>query len=142
MFTHSPTPDELLPHVAPMVLIDAILRWDDNNISCMAHSHLASDNPLRLEGILSVYAGVEYAAQAMAAHAQLTSTAPASAPRKGFLATASKLSAQVSNLDQIAEPLSVDVHRIAANNGSSLYSFMISAGQQTLLEGQLMAIVE
>jgi predicted hotdog family 3-hydroxylacyl-ACP dehydratase len=142
MSNSAPSPDTLLPHAAPMVLIDAILHWDDNNISCTADSHLAADNPLRQSGVLSVYTGIEYAAQAMAAHAQLTSMAATSVPRKGFLATASKLSAQVRNLDDVAEPLLVELQMIAVNSGSSLYSFVISAGGQILLDGQLMAVVE
>lgn len=134
----------LLPHAEPMILLDSIEDWDDSKISCVSNSHLAVNNPLRQSGTLSIYAGVEYAAQAMAAHARLT--APPvdrhSLPRKGFLAVASKLSAQVQNLDQLATPLLIELEMLAANHDSSLYRFVISTAGQVLLEGQLMAVME
>lgn len=135
---------QLLPHAEPMILIAAVTNWDTNSITCLANSHLAMNNPLRQEGILSVYAGVEYAAQAMAVHARLSApdADKYSQPRKGFLAVASKLTAKVPNLDQAAGLLLIKVERIAANNDSSLYHFNISSAEQDLLEGQLMAIME
>lgn len=144
-----PHPAELLPHAAPMVLIDTITQWDDNQLCCRANSHLAVSNPLRQAGILSAYAGVEYAAQAMAAHARLTALAklPTVAShsnnqaRKGFLAVASKLKASVANLDDNAGELIITVVLMAGNDDSSLYSFSISADAQILLAGQLMAVL-
>lgn len=126
-----------------MVLIDAITGWDDSKIYCSARSHLAADNPLRQEGVLSIYTGVEYAAQAMAAHARLTASSAqtTSQPRKGFLAVASKLKASVQNLDDVTAELEVTVEIIAANDDSSLYHFTLSAAKQTLLVGQLMAVM-
>lgn len=127
-----------------MVLIGAVRAWDDSKISCVANSHLAANNPLRVNGLLSVYTGVEYAAQAMAAHARLTAPAAqeTTAPRKGFLAVASKLSASVQNLDTINAELQIDLEMIAANADSSMYSFVLSADQSVLLTGQLMAVMQ
>jgi predicted hotdog family 3-hydroxylacyl-ACP dehydratase len=136
---------QLLPHADPMILLASILRWDEVSIECNAGSHLLAANPLRQSGILSVYAGVEYAAQAMAAHARLIALGVGQnvdlTPRKGFLAVASKLCAQVQNLDQIAAPLMIRVVQLVANNDSSLYSFSLSAESQLLLEGELMAVM-
>ncbi len=135
-------PAELLPHREPMVLIEAIRDWDDSKITCTASSHQQKNNPLRVAGVLSVYAGVEYAAQAMAAHARLVANDFNGEPRKGFLAVASKLSAQVANLDQMDGSLIIALEKIASNDDSSLYHFVISAANQSLLEGQLMAVME
>lgn len=138
----------LLPHTAPMVLLERVDGWDLQTIRCSARSHLAPDNPLRQDGILSIYAGVEYAAQAQALHARLTATPGDGAPRKGFIAVASKLEAQmldlnkpVSDLDEIAAPLQIELTQLAVNDASSLYRFSLSAAGQLLLQGELLAVL-
>lgn len=134
--------ESLLPHAAPMVLLDAVEDWDSLTIRCSAQSHLAVDNPLRQSGILSVYAGVEYAAQAQAIHARLTANAGGDeTPRKGFVAVASKLEAGVRDLDEIAAPLQIELMQLAANDQSSLYHFSLSAAGQQLLQGELLAVL-
>jgi len=125
-----------------MVLLDAISLWDQQTIRCLTQSHLLPDNPLRDGGVLSVFAGVEYAAQAMAIHARLLDSATADIPpRKGFLAVASKLNANVDVLDHIAAPIQVEANMLAHNTDSSLYAFSLTADGQTLLSGQLTAVI-
>lgn len=136
-----PSIADLLPHGAPMVLMDAIIHWDEQSIHCQSRSHLQPDNPLRNAGVLSVFAGVEYAAQAMAAHARLLLGATEDArPRKGFIAAASKLAAHVDVLDSVTATLDVEASMLAHNTDSSLYAFTLSAGGQPLLTGQLTAV--
>lgn len=132
----------LLPHAEPMLLLDTVVGWDSQVISCYAQSHLAADNPLRQSGILSVYAGVEYAAQAQLLHAKLTAPVQDDAAlHKGFVAVASKLEAQVRELDAIAAPLQVELTQLAANDQSSLYRFALLAAGQLLLQGELLAVL-
>jgi len=134
--------EALIPHSGPMVLVDSITHWDATHIRCLAHSHLHADNPLRQAGTLSIFAGVEYAAQAMAAHARLiASESPTGAPRRGFVAVASKLEAQVAKLDAFHQPLEIDVQVIASSADSSLYEFHLRAEDKLLLSGQLTAIL-
>lgn len=138
-----PAPAELLPHRAPMVLIDRIEHWDPERIVCRADSHHAKDNPLRQEGHLSVHAGVEYAAQAMAAHARLEREDEGGAPARGFLAVGSKIRAHAQYLDAAPGPLRIEASPLARNPGSSLYQFRIESDDgQPLLEGRLTAIIE
>lgn len=133
---------DLLPHSAPMILLDSVMHWDEHNICCLAQSHLQPDNPLREAGILSVFAGIEYAAQAMAAHARLLAGKSADiTPDKGFLAVASKLSASADTLDCNMAPLQVNAQRLAYNADSSLYGFSLTAGDKILLAGQLTAVL-
>lgn len=146
--TRSPLPitgqplADLLPHSPPMVLLERISHWDESRIECQSHSHLQADNPLRDNGMLSVLAGIEYAAQAMAAHARLRSTGQTAAqPRKGMIAVASRVSAHADRLDAIAAPLQIEASLLVHNSDSSLYSFNLSAGGQPLLSGQLTAVI-
>ena len=136
------TIEALLPHSGPMVLVDSITHWDATHIRCRAQSHLRADNPLRQDGELSVFAGVEYAAQAMAVHARLTTSQPQDgAPRRGFVAVASRLVASVQQLDTETQPLDIEVAVIASSADSSLYQFTLHAGERQLLSGQLTAIL-
>lgn len=134
-----PAPAELLPHAEPMVLIDSVVHSDPRKIICRASSHRAADNPLRLGGRLSIYAGLEYAAQAMAAHAKLGANAE-EAPRRGFLATASKIVAHTDRLDTVAADLEIVARQTTTNGDSSLYEFTITGAGRLLLEGQLMVV--
>ena len=132
----------LLPHAEPMILLDAVTGWDSQQLRATAQSHLAVLNPLRQEGILSVYAGVEYAAQAQLLHARLTAPAQDNAAsHKGFVAVASKLEAQVRELDTVAAPLQIELTQLAANDQSSLYRFSLVAAGQVLLQGELLAVL-
>lgn len=133
---------QLLPHADPMILLGSINQWDKNNIECVASSHLHIDNPLRQQGILSIYAGVEYAAQAMAVHMRLCLDNDQEPPRKGFVAVASKLEAQRQNLDEAQTSLVITLHQLVANDQGSLYEFIISADNQQILSGQLLGVIE
>lgn len=125
-----------------MVLVDSITHWDNENIICHSQSHLHPDNPLRDNGVLSIFAGVEYAAQAMAAHARLISPPNSNGrPRKGFLAVASKLTAMAAELDAVAATLEISTHMLAHNADSSLYMFTLRAADTLLLSGQLTAVM-
>lgn len=138
--TSSIDPASLLPHAHPMVLLDTIVRWDSDAIVCSSRSHLAADNPLREGGHLSVFAGVEYAAQAMAAHNRLLADDDAP-PRKGFLAVASKVTALAQSLDQWPKTLTIEAWVMAQTRDSSMYEFRLSAQETPVLEGQLTAVL-
>ncbi|WP_049721083.1 hypothetical protein [Gilvimarinus polysaccharolyticus] len=130
----------LLPHAEPMILLDCITGWDADNIQCTATRHTQSDNPLRIEGVLSVFAGVEYAAQAMAAHARLCAPQQ-NAPARGFIAVASKLKALAQQLDESPGELHINARKLVQNNDSSLYEFCLSGPQGTILSGQITAVI-
>jgi predicted hotdog family 3-hydroxylacyl-ACP dehydratase len=65
-----------------MCLLESVLAWDMNSISCSSLSHCLPNNPLRAASGLASANGIEYAAQAMALHAALVSGAarPTSSP--------------------------------------------------------------
>ena len=57
-----------LPHRGAMCLLDGVLEYDGRRIVCRASSHSDPANPLRVGDRLPAACGVEYGAQAMAAH--------------------------------------------------------------------------
>ncbi|OZA11509.1 MAG: 3-hydroxylacyl-ACP dehydratase, partial [Hydrogenophilales bacterium 17-62-8] len=101
-----------LPHQGSMCLLDRVDSWDTQHIQCSASSHRAPDNPLRAHGRLGAACGIEYAAQAMAAHGALLAAAD-SAPRVGYLASVRAVELKVTRLDDIAADLRIEAERVS-----------------------------
>jgi len=130
-----------IPHQGSMCLLDGIASWDTQRIRCTASSHRASDNPLRAHNRLGAACGIEYAAQAMAAHGGLLATA-GSKPRAGYLASVRGVELQVARLDDIAADLNVEAERLSGDDNTILYGFSISAGARMLLHGRAIVVLD
>lgn len=146
-----------IPHQGRMCLLDAIIRWDAESISCSSASHADAANPLRANGRLGVLCGVEYAAQAMAVHHALTAgaltatalgtegsmpRAAARAPAAGFLAALRGVTAHVARLDDVPGPLTVTATRIAGDPASALYDFEVRSTVRCLLGGRATVVLD
>ncbi|MEO8653373.1 MAG: 3-hydroxylacyl-ACP dehydratase [Ramlibacter sp.] len=131
-----------------MCLLDTVLAWDHDSIACQTSSHLSPDHPLRAHGRLGAACGVEYAAQAMAVHGALVaeslhgSDTGSSPPRAGYLAGMRGVTLHVERLDTIAGPLSVRAQRITGDANTVLYGFTVEAGEQTLLSGRALVVLD
>lgn len=136
-----------IPHQGRMCLLDSVLEWNPNSISCQSHSHLALDHPLRANGRLGAACGVEYAAQAMAVHGSLVAQEAAAdgaigpSPRAGYLASMRSVVLHVERLDTVASPLLVRAERISGDANTVLYSFTVQAGGQILLSGRAAVVL-
>jgi predicted hotdog family 3-hydroxylacyl-ACP dehydratase len=131
---------ELIPQAGRMCLLDGLLAYDSEQIQCLARSHLAADNPLRVAGALAGVCGIEYAAQAMALHGRLTTQA--TTPSAGFLASVRDLTCHVAQLDAIRAELLVGAQRLMGDEARVVYAFSLSAGGTLLLEGRAAVILE
>jgi len=131
-----------------MCLLDQIDAWDSEHIRCTASSHRAPDNPLRAHGRLGAACGIEYAAQAMAAHGGLLAVAvadtepPEMPPRTGYLASVRGVELHVARLDDIAADLSVAAERLSGDDNLILYGFSVSAGERLLLSGRAIVVLD
>lgn len=130
-----------LPHQGSMCLLDHIDTWDAHRIRCTAVSHSAQGNPLRAHGRLGAVCGIEYAAQAMAAHGALLAEAN-TAPRAGYLASVRGVELHVARLDDIDAHLSVEAERLSGDDNTILYGFSISAGERLLLSGRVVVVLD
>lgn len=130
-----------IPHQGSMCLLDGIVHWDLHYIRCTASSHRAADNPLRAHGRLGAACGIEYAAQAMAAHGGLLAAAETQ-PRAGYLASVRSVELQVSRLDDIAGDLQVDAERLSGDDNTILYGFSVSDGERVLLQGRAIVVLD
>jgi len=130
-----------LPHQGSMCLLDTVTDWDAQRIRCTASSHRQSDNPLRAHDRLGAACGIEYAAQAMAAHGALLAT-PGEAPRVGYLTSVRGVDFQVARLDDIATDLSVEAERLSGDDNTILYGFSVATGERLLLSGRATVVLD
>lgn len=119
----------LIPHAGSMSLIDQVNSWGDTEISCTTLSHLADDNPLRLNNSLSAMHLIEYGAQSMAIHGGLLSGKAS----PGFLAAVRGAHFHIDNLDHITSALNITASAELKIENGAVYSFRITDSHNTLL---------
>ena len=130
----------LLPHAGAMMLLDGVEFWDGQRIICVTMQHRAPSNPLRTSAGLSSLHGVEFAAQAMAAHAALTSRL-ARRPRAGLLLSVRDCQFHVRRLDEFASPMRIEAEQMGSNDETRMYRFHLTAQDVRLLEGRLTVLL-
>jgi predicted hotdog family 3-hydroxylacyl-ACP dehydratase len=131
----------LIPHTGGMCLLAGVTQWDPTHITCTALSHRNPDNPLAHHGKLHALSGIEYAAQAMAVHGGLTGLA-GQRPRAGLLVSVRDVVARVKYLSDFAEDLQIDAEQLMAGDNGVTYSFSIHIGDQELLAGRAMVVLD
>jgi predicted hotdog family 3-hydroxylacyl-ACP dehydratase len=124
-----------LPHQGSMSLLDEIVRWDATTILARARRHGDADHPLRRGGELPIAAGIEYGAQAAAAHGALA--AGSAGPQAGFLASMRDVSFHARRLDDIAGPLEIVAEQLGGGAAGVMYRFRVSAAGRPLVEGRV-----
>lgn len=127
----------LLPQAGAMVLLDEIVRCDERRIACRATSHRNPLHPLAHQGAVPVWAGIEYAAQAMAAHFCLCAGAGRAATM-GLLGGLRGVECEAARLDDVDGALLVEAERLAQDGAGSIYAFRLTAesGGRLLIAGR------
>jgi predicted hotdog family 3-hydroxylacyl-ACP dehydratase len=132
-----------------MCLLDEVIEWDAQHIRCRSGTHRLPNHPLSSRGRLGAACGIEYAAQAMAAHGALAAGAAATAgaaanvrPEAGFLASLRDLRLFVLRLDDIEADLLCDAALVAGGHGTALYEFNVTQGTQRLLSGRATVVFD
>ena len=126
-----------LPHQGRMNLLEAIVAWDATSVRALGRGHRAPDHPLRRAGELPIACGIEYAAQAAAAHGALVSEHTSSA---GFLASVRSVAFHARRLDDVPGDLEVVAEQIGGGAGGVLYRFQVASGGRALVEGRLTVV--
>lgn len=127
----------LLPHRGAMVLLDEVIAFDASSIRCRTRSHRRADHPLACDGVLPAWAGVEYGAQAMAAHFSLSAGA-AGTMTTGLLGALRDVVCAVERLDDVISPLCVVAERLSSDRSGSIYTFRVAAedDDRVLVQGR------
>ena len=118
-------------------MLDQVVAWDTERITCTASSHRNHANPLRARDILSSICGIEYAAQAMAVHGALLADLHSDhAPKAGYLTSVREVELFVPQLDDLAGDLEIVAERVAGDINNVLYRFSVRHAEQILLSGR------
>jgi len=125
----------LIPHQGAMCMLDSVVACDAIRITCHSSRHIDMDNPLRTRDRLSSIHGIEFAAQAMAAHQKLTGKRAAPV-RYGLLISVRQCTFATDRLDRCSSPLTIDATRVAATDEALTYHFSIGAAEMTLVSGR------
>jgi predicted hotdog family 3-hydroxylacyl-ACP dehydratase len=121
----------LLPHSGDMLLIDEVLSWQAQQITCRCYSHKKTDHPLRLAGKLSALHLIEYGAQAMAVHCGLLT----GQAHPGFLAAVRAAHFYIDDLDGVTTDLLIQATaQLQLPNGAVYFLQIHEANGQLLLE--------
>jgi predicted hotdog family 3-hydroxylacyl-ACP dehydratase len=159
-----------IPHQGRMCLLDEVLRWGPDRISCLSCGHRAADHPLRAHDRLGAACGIELAAQAMAVHGALgaaalglgkltadarsggTRSAPSRAaaladtsvnrPVGGFIASVRGVRLHVPRLDDVEADLICDAVRMAGDQRTALYEFELRSVAGRLLSGRATVVLD
>jgi predicted hotdog family 3-hydroxylacyl-ACP dehydratase len=130
-----------IPHQGSMCLLHTVSHWDSTSIHCSAHSHIATENPLRNAQGLPISAGIEYAAQAMAVHGALMAPVD-QLPEVGYLTSVRNVQWWTTRLDDAGAELNVQASRISGNEVSLLYDFTILCNGRLLMRGRAGVMVK
>ena len=123
-----------LPHQGRMSLLAEIVAWDDSRIRALARGHRDADHPLRVGGELPAVCGIEYGAQAAAAHGAACDARPSGA---GFLAGVRALRLNARRLDDVEGDLDIEAEQLGAGAGGVVYSFTLSGAGRVLVAGRV-----
>lgn len=125
-----------IPHQGGMCLLDSVICWDEQSITCTSTTHQSMTNPLRFNGRLNTACGIEYAAQAMAVHGALLAPDKQSRPRAGFLVSVRGAKIYCQYLDDKEQVLTINAECLNKSEGNLLYTFTVKAENTLLLEGR------
>lgn len=123
-----------LPHQGAMSLLDEIVAWDATTIHAVARNARDPAHPLRRGGELPITCGIEYGAQAAAAHGALATKSPSGA---GLLASVRSVMFHARRLDDAGD-LDVMAEQMGGGETGVLYRFEVSSRERKLVEGRVM----
>lgn len=128
-----------MPQKGKMLLIQDVLRVDENAIACRASDHRGSDYPLRLNGRLFSASLVELGAQAAAAHASLFGVGGHHA---GLLLSLRDVTISEDDVDRLDGALDANAERIHFDEGGARYRFDVSSGSHEILRGEALLMMQ
>lgn len=134
--TDFPLVADLLPHNAPMILLDKLVFADEEKTHCQVF--ITEKSPFYNEEIQGVdaWVGIEYMAQATAAWSGHRSFLKKEAPQIGFLLGTRRYSCEVSAFEK-GQCLSVYTERLLENEGMGAVACSIVCEGKTLATAQL-----
>ena len=134
--TNLPAIDQLLPHQAPMILIDRALEVQSESIHCQVdiESHHLFFDPATQS--IPAYVGIEFMAQAIAAWSGYHSLVQGIQPPIGFLLGSRRYRALCDAFLK-GQTLDIYAEQLMQDNGMAVFKARIEHQHQLLAECQL-----
>ncbi len=126
----------LIPHAGEMCLLDGVLNWDEESITCTSQRHLHQDNPLRTEAGLSAINGIEFGAQAMAVHGGLLARAQGVSIPPGYLVAIRQCTLARDWLHDLDGPLTIRASLLMGQGEQFIYQIELSDGVHKILSAR------
>lgn len=130
--------DALLPHRAPMILLDEVLALSDEGATCAVVVRAGA--PFVEAGVVPAVAMLEYIAQAAAATAGYAARARGEAVAAGYVVGAREVNLHVADA-AVGDRLVVTARRLAGNATLGRYRGEVRRGAELLVDAELSAYV-
>ena len=125
---------ELVPHRPPMLLLDRVLAYDGECVTC--ETVLRPDSPFADQGQVPAVVGIEYMAQTIAVGAGLRGREKGDGARTGFLLGCRSLKIAVDSF-QVGDRLTIEARRSWGENELGSFTCKVQRGDEVLVEGAL-----
>lgn len=136
--TDFPPITEIVPHRAPMLLLDRVLAYDGERVVC--ELTLEPNSPFAQAGEnggeVPAIVGIEYMAQTIAAGAGLSAHGKGAPARVGFLLGCRSLTIAVDSF-RVGDRLTIEARRTWGGNDLGRFACQVRRGDEVLVEGAL-----
>lgn len=132
---------KVIPHAGSMCLLDGVLECNAQRIRCISSTHRDADNPMRSGNELSALCGIEYAAQAMAAHGVWGGQID-NKPRAGYLVGLRDVTCKTMRLDNLLDDLIIDAEKLMGDEARVIYQFTLHAGKNEIISGRATVVLD
>jgi predicted hotdog family 3-hydroxylacyl-ACP dehydratase len=132
----------LVPHQGTMCLLERVVAWDAQSVTCATTTHRAPDHPLRHAGRLRAVHLCEYGAQAMAVHGALQARAAGRAGASpGMLVSLRGVTFTRDFIEDLEGELTVHAECLQASAAMLQYVFRVTHEGYTLCEGRAAVVL-
>jgi len=125
---------ELVPHRAPMLLLDEVSSYDDISVECLVV--LRDDSPFVERGRVRATLALEYLAQSIAVWTGLQGRARGEPVRIGYLVGARELTFAVDHF-RVGDELRLRASRLGGDSTLGAFACSVVRGGDTLASGTL-----
>ena len=124
----------VLPHASPMILLDAIDGYDDEEIR--THVRVSDETPFMHNGQVPSYVGIEYMAQSIAAFQGLIALESRKPVKVGFLLGTRKLTLACTSFD-VADLLNIEAKLLYSDGQVGSFDCRIVRGDDVVSTARL-----
>lgn len=128
----------MLPHGNTMCLLDGVLNYDENTITCISHHWQQSNNPLlNNHETMGVSILAEYGAQAAGIHSAIQQKA-AGDIKAAYVGAIKQFKFYTSTITKKSTYLKIQASCHLTNERSASYDFSVSDENNILAQGRLL----